>query len=197
MPSLSLTDVEEAATRIAPYVLRTPTLSYTLSRACTLHCKAESLQPVGAFKLRGAFNMLLSLPGDCPGVVAHSSGNHAQAIARAAKVLGIPATVVDDARKRVSDFKKHGADGFRAVCLLIETGNHEGIRCHPLLQATWEAGLERELLELCSRDSLPNYGLWSALQGLGYADAKRANSRMRWYWPSSTSRASGADQPIS
>jgi threonine dehydratase len=56
--------------------------------------KPESLQPTGAFKLRGAVNKLSTLPEDCPGVVAHSSGNHAQAVAHAARLFGLPAVIV-------------------------------------------------------------------------------------------------------
>ena len=86
-------DIERAAERIGSYVLRTPTLTRVVGQT-TLHLKAESLQPIGAFKLRGAFNVMTQLAADCAGVVAHSSGNHAQAVARAAKVLGIPAVIV-------------------------------------------------------------------------------------------------------
>jgi threonine dehydratase len=75
-------------------VVRTPLLHYRLGRDAELLLKPESLQPTGAFKLRGAFNLMLELPQGCPGVVAHSSGNHAQAVARAAAVLGIPAVIV-------------------------------------------------------------------------------------------------------
>ena len=90
---LQIADILAAAERIAPHVLRTPTLRHQVRDDLTVFAKAESLQPIGAFKLRGAFNMLLAseLPS---GVVAHSSGNHAQAVARAAKVLGIDACIV-------------------------------------------------------------------------------------------------------
>lgn len=90
---LSLDAVRKAAKRIAPYVRETPIVAMTPTG---LLLKAESLHPVGAFKLRGAFNALLSLSGDerRRGVVAHSSGNHAQAVAYAAHVLGIKAVVV-------------------------------------------------------------------------------------------------------
>ncbi len=91
--TLQLEDIEAAAARIKPYVLRTPTLKRRVGNT-TLHLKAESLQPIGAFKLRGAFNVMTQLAPDCPGVVAHSSGNHAQAVARAASVLGIRAVIV-------------------------------------------------------------------------------------------------------
>lgn len=91
---LRIDAVREAAERIAPYVVRTPLLRHPLRRDTELLLKPESLQPTGAFKLRGAFNMMLQLPAGCPGVVAHSSGNHAQAVARAASVLGIHAVIV-------------------------------------------------------------------------------------------------------
>ena len=86
--------VQEAALRIQHDVLRTPTIRYRLNENCELFLKAENLQPIGAFKIRGAFNMMRTLPEDCPGVVAHSSGNHAQAVALAAKSLGIHASIV-------------------------------------------------------------------------------------------------------
>jgi len=92
-PLLSLDAIREAAGRIAPYVGQTPIVAMTPTG---LRLKAESLHPVGAFKLRGAFNAILSL-SDAErrrGVVAHSSGNHAQAVAYAAQVLGIKAAVV-------------------------------------------------------------------------------------------------------
>lgn len=79
--------------------------------------KAESLQPIGAFKLRGAYVAIASLDGDARsrGVITYSSGNHAQGVARAARLVGIPAVVVmpDDApavkRERVA------ADGAEIV----------------------------------------------------------------------------------
>ena len=89
---LDLAAVLAAAERIRPYVLRTPTLRHAIPDG-ELFLKAESLQPTGAFKLRGAFNLMATLPAGT-GVVAHSSGNHAQAVARAARVLGLPAVVV-------------------------------------------------------------------------------------------------------
>jgi threonine dehydratase len=91
--TLSLASIQEAAHRIAPHVVRTPLLIRTHGQA-TLLIKPENLQPIGAFKIRGAFNKMCQLPADCPGVVAHSSGNHAQAVARAASVLGISAVIV-------------------------------------------------------------------------------------------------------
>ena len=96
--SLTLADVRAAAARIEGCVLRTPVLRRVVGGA-ELLCKAESLQPTGAFKLRGAFSLMTTLPPETRGVVAHSSGNHAQAVAWAARALGLPAVIVmpDDA----------------------------------------------------------------------------------------------------
>jgi threonine dehydratase len=90
---VTLTEIDAARERIAPHVLRTPLVALSGSGVLL---KAESLQPSGAFKLRGAFNTLLRLSpaARARGVVAHSSGNHAVAVAMAAARLGIPATIV-------------------------------------------------------------------------------------------------------
>lgn len=92
-PLLSLELIRQARGRISPYVQQTPIVAMTPTG---LLLKAESLHPVGAFKLRGAFNALLSLSNDerKRGVIAHSSGNHAQAVAYAGHVLGIKSVVV-------------------------------------------------------------------------------------------------------
>ena len=79
---LTLDEIRKAGERIAGHVVRTPALLRRVSADCELVLKPEGLQPTGAFKLRGAFNLMTQLPSDCPGVVAHSSGNHAQAVAR-------------------------------------------------------------------------------------------------------------------
>src|SRR3984957_2172160 len=90
-----LAEIQHAAARIRGNVRRTPLLATDL--AAGLMVKPESLQLTGSFKARGAFNAVLSLlerdPG-VAGVVTHSSGNHGQAIACAAKAVGLPATVV-------------------------------------------------------------------------------------------------------
>ncbi|GAB2872556.1 threonine ammonia-lyase [Lentzea nigeriaca] len=86
---ISLSDIRSAATVIAPHVVRTPLLPFG---SCWL--KPESLQPIGAFKLRGALNALARLENRSRGVVAYSSGNHAQAVAYAARLHGVPAAIV-------------------------------------------------------------------------------------------------------
>ncbi|MHB8799786.1 MAG: pyridoxal-phosphate dependent enzyme [Thermoanaerobaculia bacterium] len=99
-----LDDVKAAAVRIAPHVHRTPVLTSRTADAVAgarLFFKCETFQRVGAFKARGAFSRLtfLSPEEKRRGVVAFSSGNHAQAVALAARDLGVPATIVmpDDA----------------------------------------------------------------------------------------------------
>jgi len=94
---VTVADIEAAAQRIAAVCLRTPLLPvHERDGGVGLWVKPESLQPTGAFKLRGAANAVLSLrPAErSRGVVTHSSGNHGQALAFAAASAGIPCTVV-------------------------------------------------------------------------------------------------------
>lgn len=87
--------VLRAAAKIAEILPRTPLLATEIGDA-KAWCKAESLQPIGAFKIRGAWHRLTDLDAEerARGVVAVSSGNHAQGVAWAAKQLGIRATIV-------------------------------------------------------------------------------------------------------
>lgn len=99
MTTPTFSDVVAAAERIAPLVHRTPVMrSHLLDEwaGAEMHLKSEHLQRVGAFKMRGATNAVLLLPDQVAarGVAAHSSGNHAQALALAARVRGIPAHIV-------------------------------------------------------------------------------------------------------
>jgi threonine dehydratase len=96
---LTIADIEAAAARIEGRVLRTPTLpSHAVSRATGAHVtlKLENLQAIGSFKERGAANRLslLSESERRAGVIAMSAGNHAQAVARHASLLGIASTIV-------------------------------------------------------------------------------------------------------
>ncbi len=96
---ITLADIRLAAERIRPYVHRTPVMTCsTLDRqvGAQVFLKCENLQRVGAFKFRGACNAVFSLAEDETrhGVVTHSSGNHAQALALAARLRGIPAYIV-------------------------------------------------------------------------------------------------------
>jgi len=102
--ALTLSDVAAAAERLRDIAHRTPVhTSRTLDAlaGCQIFLKCENFQRVGAFKFRGAYNAISQLSPEqkAAGVVTHSSGNHAQGVALAAQLLGVPATIVmpDDA----------------------------------------------------------------------------------------------------
>jgi len=115
---VTLDDVRAAAERIRPYIHRTPLLtSRSLSEriGVEVRLKCENLQRAGSFKIRGAMNALLQLSEDerSRGVVAFSSGNHAQGVALAAKLLGIRATIVmpeNSVASKVEATKRYGAE---------------------------------------------------------------------------------------
>src|SRR5690606_2229004 len=97
--TVTIQDIHQAAQRIKPYIHRTPVLSnQSLNQFvnANVFMKCENLQKVGAFKFRGASNAVWALSDEEAklGVCTHSSGNHAQALALAAKMRGIPAYIV-------------------------------------------------------------------------------------------------------
>lgn len=98
-PGLTWPLIEEARERIAPFTRTTPVITSTTldeQSGARLFFKCENFQKGGAFKARGASNAVFSLPGSQArrGVATHSSGNHAAALARAARLRGIPAYIV-------------------------------------------------------------------------------------------------------
>lgn len=111
-------DIDAAAEILKPYAVRTPLLSSPALDALTgarVFLKAEVLQRTGSFKFRGAFNKLSSIPDTqrAAGVVAFSSGNHAQGVAAAAQILGMPATIVmpaDAPASKIARTKGYGAE---------------------------------------------------------------------------------------
>jgi len=111
-------DVRTAAERIRPLAKRTPVMtsaSFNTEAGASAFFKCENLQTGGAFKIRGASNLILSLPKDTVsrGVVAYSSGNHAQAVAIAARHVGAPATIVmpeDAPRAKLESTRAQGAN---------------------------------------------------------------------------------------
>ena len=113
--SITLSDIRTAAQRIQPYIHRTPVLtneSLNQRIGAQIYFKCENLQKVGAFKFRGACNAVFSLGDDeaVQGVSTHSSGNHAQALALAAKLRGIPAYIVMP--RNSPTVKKEGVAGY-------------------------------------------------------------------------------------
>ncbi len=107
--------VLRAAQKIAAILPPTPLLPLELPNGATVWCKAESLQPVGAFKIRGAWHRLTDLTEAerARGVVAVSSGNHAQGVAWAARKLGIKAVIVmpaDAPQVKLSATRGYGAE---------------------------------------------------------------------------------------
>ena len=111
-------DIEDAVTRIRDITVHTPLLRYdVLDKAvgAPVWIKPETLQRTGSFKMRGAWNRISRIPdADKPkGVVAFSSGNHAQGVAEAARILGLKATIVmpsDAPRAKVESTRKRGAE---------------------------------------------------------------------------------------
>lgn len=113
-------DIEAAAARIADVCKRTPLLESTAlngSLGGRLLVKAECTQHTGSFKLRGAYNRLVQLAAAerARGVVAYSSGNHAQAVAEAARLLGIRATIVMPADAPPLKIERTRASGAEVV----------------------------------------------------------------------------------
>src|SRR5947208_9938259 len=115
--SLNLNNVRAAHERIRPYIHRTPVLTNSwLNDACraSLFFKCENFQKIGAFKARGATNAVFALDNETAqrGVATHSSGNHGAAVARAAKLRGIPAHIVmpsNSAKVKVRAVETYGA----------------------------------------------------------------------------------------
>jgi threonine dehydratase len=119
MPDTEITfdHIRAASERIRPTAKRTPVMtsrSFDAESGVTVFLKCENLQTGGAFKIRGAANFIFSIPKDqlARGVVAHSSGNHAQAVAIAAQVAGTSATLVmpeDAPRAKMEGTRARGA----------------------------------------------------------------------------------------
>jgi threonine dehydratase len=142
--SIDSDEIARAAARLAPWVHRTPVLtSSTFDGRCRAHVflKCENFQRVGAFKFRGAMNALLMLPegARAAGVVTHSSGNHAQALALAGRLLNVPVTIVMP--RTAPAVKRVATEGYGARIVL----------CEPTLasrEATVDAEIARDGLTL-------------------------------------------------
>jgi threo-3-hydroxy-L-aspartate ammonia-lyase len=153
-------DVRAAAHRLEPWVHRTPVMtSRTIDARCggNVFLKCENFQKVGAFKFRGAINALLQLneAGRRAGVVTHSSGNHAQALALAGKLLDVPVTVVMP--RTAPSVKREATEGYGARV----------VPCEPTLadrEATVAAEIEKHGLSL-----VHPFNDWNVIAGQGTA----------------------------
>lgn len=121
--SPTLHDIRTAAQRIKPYIHRTPVLtneSLDQQTGVQIYLKCENLQKVGAFKFRGACNAVFSLGEEeaSRGVSTHSSGNHAQALALAARLRGIPAYIVMP--RNAPKVKKEAVAGYGGLITFCE-----------------------------------------------------------------------------
>jgi threonine dehydratase len=137
---LNLDTIRAAHQRIRPYVHRTPVLTNSwLNDACraTLFFKCENFQKVGAFKARGATNAVFALDDETAqrGVATHSSGNHGAAVARAAKLRGVPAHIVmpsNSAKVKIRSVESYGAH----VVLCEPTEESREIQCGEVINQT-------------------------------------------------------------
>ena len=116
MPLVGLEDIREAAERLRGIAMRTPLIAFPAAGPAAW-LKPECLQPVGAFKIRGAYVAIARLPEAVRrrGVVTHSSGNHAQGIARAARLLGVKAVAVMPENAPRLKVERTQADGAEIV----------------------------------------------------------------------------------
>ena len=138
--SLNLDTIRAAHQRIRPYVHRTPVLTNSwLNDACraTLFFKCENFQKVGAFKARGATNAVFALDDETAqrGVATHSSGNHGAAVARAAKLRGIPAHIVmpsNSVKVKIRSVESYGAH----VVFCEPTEESREIQCAEVINKT-------------------------------------------------------------
>jgi threonine dehydratase len=138
--SVNLDTIRAAHERIRPYIHRTPVLTNSwLNDACsaTLFFKCENFQKVGAFKARGATNAVFALDNETAqrGVATHSSGNHGAAVARAAKLRGIPAHIVmpsNSAKVKIRSVESYGAH----VVFCEPTEESREIQCAEVINKT-------------------------------------------------------------
>ncbi|MDA1262913.1 MAG: pyridoxal-phosphate dependent enzyme [Planctomycetota bacterium] len=156
--AVNFADIQSAAKRIADRIHRTPVLRCAHLDALAnrqLHFKCENFQRTGSFKFRGACNAVMSLTNDEArnGVVTHSSGNHAQALALAAKMRGITAYVVMP------------TDSARTKCAAVEGYGGQIIYCEPTLVARETTA--REVLDRTRGTFIPPYDHPMVIAGQG------------------------------
>ena len=138
--SLNLETVRAAHQRIRSYIHRTPVLTNSwLNDACraSLFFKCENFQKIGAFKARGATNAVFALDDEIArrGVATHSSGNHGAAVARAAKLRGVPSHIVmpsNSAKVKIRSVQGYGAD----VVFCEPTEESRELKCAEVINKT-------------------------------------------------------------
>jgi threonine dehydratase len=125
---VTIDEVRRAAANLAGVAIRTPLVPFLPGPPRVL-LKAESLQPIGAFKIRGAYHAIVSLSVEerARGVVTHSSGNHAQGVARAARLLGVAATIVMPSDAPAVKRRRVEADGPEIVTVGTASGEREAM----------------------------------------------------------------------
>ncbi len=125
---VTLQDIQQARALLRGIAVRTPLVTCQLGGGKTIFIKPENLQPIGSFKLRGAYNKISSLTPDerKRGVVAHSSGNHAQGVAFAASALGVHATIVMPSN--APKVKLDATRSFGAEIVLVSPASEDRIR---------------------------------------------------------------------
>lgn len=159
-PAIGPEDIHLAAERLAPWVHRTPVLtSRSLDERCggSVFLKCENFQRVGAFKFRGAMNAVLQLTEAerAAGVITHSSGNHAQALSLAGKLLGVPTCIVMP--RTAPAVKRSATEGYGARV----------VSCEPTLAAR-----EATVSNLIARHGytlIHPYDDWRVIAGQGTA----------------------------
>jgi len=128
---ITLEDIGAARTRLNGVTVKTGVVPWSASAAGeNWFFKPEGLQPIGAFKLRGSYNKIAALSAQerARGVIAFSSGNHAQGVAYAARLLGIRAVIVMPAR--APQIKKEKTQAMGAEVVLLYEGGEEEWRAH-------------------------------------------------------------------
>jgi threonine dehydratase len=122
---VTLSDIREAQARLRGVALHTRLIEHPTSDDRQLFLKPENLQPIGAFKLRGAYNKIASLTPEARsrGVITYSSGNHGQGVAYAARAMGVPAIVVMPSD--IPAIKRDATQALGAEIILVGPGSLE------------------------------------------------------------------------
>jgi threonine dehydratase len=164
----SLTNIRNAYARISPFIHKTPVLTSHLLNDifnCELYFKCENFQKAGAFKFRGATNAILQLSDEDKkyGVVTHSSGNHAGALALAARMNGITANIVMPANAPA--VKKAAVSGYGGIITL----------CEPTLKAREET--TKRIIDITGATLIHPYDNYNVICGQGTAALELIDER--------------------